>query len=464
MIKLKNSLVILLLTVIMITINILPAAAKSGENQSAKTYITTETTQQGYTLKWEKSKNEKVLKKAIIGEVEYDYTYNDNKNRISKASRNGTVTFTYNNESMLLSEKRGENEFTYQYDTLNSLVGFTINGIAYTYVKDDSFNIVAINDENSNEVAKYEYDTNGIVSAILGKDNNGIWVDMSGDSSFIGTLNLIRLHSYYYDNETGWYYIGYKYYDSTKNKFVGGADNLNLISTYEDFSKNTVSIAVSQEIAQRIATWQTSLLNTSSFGAPIKTFTSSWYSNLSDVEILSRLIYGENTTNTADQNAVAWVIINRYNNGSFGGKSYRGIATYSGAFEPITGGSNGTANARVPNLSSTNWKHAVYIACTLLTTYNNSDYSDIITKPTGMSSQLFFVGLNYYLLDSNCRNANPGLLYNMDGRFVGIKDVVIVFDTSTSYKNPSCIDDIKNYDGLKSFNQRQSHNIFFNLK
>lgn len=173
--------------------------------------------------------------------------------------------------------------------------------ILSTYLNNDSFNVVAINDENSNEVAKYEYDKSGIVSAILGKDSNDNWVDMSGNSSFIGTINLIRLHSYYYDNETKWYYTGYKYYDSTKNKFVGGTDNLNLISTYEDFSKNTVSLAVTQEIAQRIATWQTALLNDSNFGKPINTYTSGWYNNLSDAEILSRLIYGENTTNTADQ-------------------------------------------------------------------------------------------------------------------------------------------------------------------
>ena len=469
MIKLRNSLVILLLTVIIITINILPAAADSGENQSAKAYITIETTQQGYTLEWEKSKNAKVLKKAIIGEQEYDYTYNENKNRISKALKNNTITYTYDNESNLLSEKRGTDEFTYQYDFLNSLVGFTLNGIVYSYVKDDSFNIVAINDENSNEAAKYEYDNNGIVSAILGKDSNGDWVDMSKDISFIGTLNLIRLHSYYYDDETGWYYTGQKYYDSAKNKFVGGVDNLNLISTYKDFSKNTASIAVSSDIVQRIARWQNSLMNTSSFGAPINTFTSNWYSNLSDVEILARLIYAENTSNTADQNAVAWVIINRYNANKsyFGGQSYRGIATYSGAFEPITGGSNGTANARVPKLSSTNWSHAIWIACALLTTYSDSDYCDLITKPTGMSSQLYFVGLSYFFSGTVSKDATPsgtGLLYKMDGTYRGIKNVVIVFDTATSYQNPISKSAINSDKRLDSNAEKGTHNIFFNLK
>ncbi len=49
---------------------------------------------------------------------------------------------------------------------------------------------------------------------------------MGTDESFIGTINLIRLHSFYYDEETGWYYTGSRYYDSNKNEFLKGAVKL----------------------------------------------------------------------------------------------------------------------------------------------------------------------------------------------------------------------------------------------
>ncbi|WP_058300477.1 cell wall hydrolase [Gorillibacterium timonense] len=209
-------------------------------------------------------------------------------------------------------------------------------------------------------------------------------------------------------------------------------------------------------------------MSDANFGKSIS-YSSGWYNSLSDVEVLTRLLYGENTVNVSDQNAVAWVVINRKSNGSFGGSTYRGVATSSGAFEPITGGSSGTTNARVPDKSSARWSNAVWNACTLLSTSSASDYASLVSKPAGISSQLYFVGLTYFLLPGNGADTSPagsGLRYSFNGgsSYVAIKDVVIVFDSTSSLQNPSSIATITSNSNLDTNSERSTHNIFYNLK
>lgn len=463
MLKLKRILTCLVLIAALAVANLLPVMAESTEVLNVR---------HPYAISWNSAQGGAVLDKITIGKVDFTYTYNENQSRIIKASKDSTVIFGYDDESKLISEVRDNNRFEYQYDYLNSLTGFTLNNTVYKYVKDDDFNVIAITDENDNYIAKYEYDKNGIVSAILGKDEAGNWVDMSNDNSFIGSLNLIRLHSYYFDIETGWYYNGHKYYDSTKNNYIVNKDNLNIKSGSPKPKSGDAVVLGDPDLTptqQRIVNWYNSLMNDPSFGTPIS-YTSGWYNSLSDVELLTRLLYGENTINEYDQDSVARVLINR-KNANFGGGTYRGVATQSGQFEPITGGSGGTENARVPNTSNPRWSNAVFAACTLLTSSSTTDYDFFLYKPAGISNQLYFVGLNYFL--SNFSNGNPiskdavpagsGLTYsfNSGSSYVKMKDVVIVFDNST-LQNPGSRSSITSNTKLDTFSERASHNIFFN--
>nr|WP_233167568.1 cell wall hydrolase [Paenibacillus roseus] len=217
----------------------------------------------------------------------------------------------------------------------------------------------------------------------------------------------------------------------------------------------------------QIQSCQTTSLNDTNFGKPL-TYSSSWYNSLSDIELLARLLYGENVLNEGDQYAVAWVLINRKNANSseFGGNTFRGVATKSGAFEPLTGGQGGTENARVPNTSSNRWNTAIWSACTFTYTSSISDYNSLIPKAPGISNQLFFVGLSYFLTGTNSQDKTPsgtGLRYKMDNNYINIKNVVIVFDTTTSFQNPSKKDSITSHADLNSAQKRLRHNIFFNL-
>ena len=395
------------------------------------------------------------------------YSYDEKGNRILKNVNGKSISFSYDNDSNIVTEIRDNYIIEYKYDIFNSIIGFSLDGVTYNYIKDYNKTIIAISNSDNDVIVKYQYDMYGKVSAILGLDSSGQWVDKIKDATFLGNINLIRLHSLYYDEETGLYYDGLYYYDSSKNIYLYN-ENLNLLtSKSEDY--NIYAAGFPQELFVQIGNWQSSLLNSSTFGKPITDTSSTWFSSLTDVEILARLIYGENTVVSQDQDAVSWVLINRKvaNSSTFGGNTYRGIATKSGQFEPITGAADGTMNARIPDKSSPLWSHAVWNACALLSTTSLDDYSWVITKPVGISNQLYFVGLTYFLLTGNSRNASPpnsGIEYKMSGNYVGIKDVTVVFTSYDSLQNPTSLSAITSDSRLDTFDERKIHNIFFNLK
>lgn len=64
-------------------------------------------------------------------------------------------------------------------------------------------------------VARYTYDAWGKVLSVT--DANG---NANTSSTFIGNVNPIRYRGYYYDTETGWYYLNSRYYDPEVKQFI----------------------------------------------------------------------------------------------------------------------------------------------------------------------------------------------------------------------------------------------------
>ena len=87
----------------------------------------------------------------------------------------------------------------------------------YTYVKDGLGNVVWIM-KGGEVIAWYKYDAWGKCEIV--KDADGI-----------GTLNPFRWKSYYYDNETGFYYINGRYYDPETMQYLDADDIENIIMT-----------------------------------------------------------------------------------------------------------------------------------------------------------------------------------------------------------------------------------------
>jgi len=102
----------------------------------------------------------------------------------------------------------------YFYDDSGSIIGFEYNGTTYYYGKNLQGDIVCIYDTNGNRVVYYKYDAWGNILSITGSL-----------ASTIGEINPFRYRSYYYDVESGFYYLNSRYYDPSVGRFLN-ADSI----------------------------------------------------------------------------------------------------------------------------------------------------------------------------------------------------------------------------------------------
>jgi RHS repeat-associated protein len=101
------------------------------------------------------------------------------------------------------------------------MIGFKYNEAYYFYRRNLMGDVTHIYNEVGTLFAEYVYDAWG---------NYRIKTDIDG----IGTLNPIRYRGYYYDAETGLYYLRARYYDPETGRFISdGESNLNETS-YND--------------------------------------------------------------------------------------------------------------------------------------------------------------------------------------------------------------------------------------
>ena len=135
---------------------------------------------------------------------------------------NGITTDFITSGIKVLAQKSGENTIVWQIDGNGNTVGFNYNNTPYFYIKNAQGDIIAIADISGNIVAKYTYDSWGKLISI--KDSND--VDKTTDENFIGYVNPIRYRGYYYDSETGLYYLNARYYDPEIGRFISADETL----------------------------------------------------------------------------------------------------------------------------------------------------------------------------------------------------------------------------------------------
>ena len=142
------------------------------------------------------------------------YTYDVNNIRTSKTVTDGTATITSKyiyDENTLIAEQRN-GEWIYYIYGVDGIAGFNYNGVTYLYRKNIQGDITHIYTLNGECVAIYAYDAFGNVRILQGE--NGI-----------GAINPFRYRGYYYDTETGLYYLITRYYDPETGRFIS-ADSI----------------------------------------------------------------------------------------------------------------------------------------------------------------------------------------------------------------------------------------------
>ena len=158
---------------------------------------------------WNTGRN---LESITDGDNKYSYTYDENGIRTSKTV-NGVTTYYNTKDGVILSQIDGTNTMYFQYDTNGFPLGFIYNGIQYFYLTNQMGDVIGITDISGTVVGNYEYDAWGKV--------------LTADTD-IAKLNPIRYRGYYYDNETDYYYLQSRYYDSNICRFIN-ADSIDYI-------------------------------------------------------------------------------------------------------------------------------------------------------------------------------------------------------------------------------------------
>ena len=174
----------------------------------------------GHTLTWEKGRQ--------LKSFDWDtYTYNANGVRTSKTANGTTHRYTLEG-TKILREEYGSVTLVPLYENEDSVCGIIFNATPYYFQKNLQGDIIAILNENSQVVAKYKYDAWGVPT--IASDKSGC---------YIATINPFRYRGYYYDYETGLYYLQSRYYDPVVGRFINGdsATIINFNNKEENFEQ-----------------------------------------------------------------------------------------------------------------------------------------------------------------------------------------------------------------------------------
>ena len=176
-----------------------------------------------YTYSWTKGSQ---LQKVTGSGLEATYTYDASGIRTSKTV-NGVTTEYLTAGGSVLSEKKNGIWQHYLYDGSGQLMAIRYKGADYYYIRDGLMSITGLVDANGTAVVNYRYDSWGMLTGITGS--------MAGT---LGKDNPYRFKGYYYDEETGFYYISSRYYNPSICRFLS-ADILEALEVQEDlYDKN----------------------------------------------------------------------------------------------------------------------------------------------------------------------------------------------------------------------------------
>ena len=187
------------------------------------------------------------LQSITDGDTEIAYTYNGDGLRTSKTV-NGEKTEYYYNGSILAGQKSGDDTLVFMYDNNSDIFGVIYNDVEYYYIKNAQNDVIAIADKDGKVALKYSYDAWGKVISITDRNGNDInnlkinkfdpttgetitEYDENGNVIVpvhpyvrLAHINPILYRSYYYDKETGWYYLTSRFYSPELCRFIN-SDN-----------------------------------------------------------------------------------------------------------------------------------------------------------------------------------------------------------------------------------------------
>ena len=142
------------------------------------------------------------------------FKYNDEGIREAK-TKNGVKTTYYLDGSRIVGEETNGNLTIYIYDSFGLPIGVQYHDASYAdgewdiywYEKNLQGDVIAIYDQSGSKVVAYKYDAWGNCTSTTTENT-------------VLANNPFRYRSYYYDVETGFYYVSSRYYDPKIGRWI----------------------------------------------------------------------------------------------------------------------------------------------------------------------------------------------------------------------------------------------------
>ena len=145
------------------------------------------------------------------------YSYDASGQRVSKTVNGVTTSFYYDDRGVLVLSSRSDGtELRFYADAEGNIDSFSYNNEQFYYVRNAQNDVIGITDSTGAFVARYTYDEWGNITSITDGQGN----DVSANLSHIANINPLRYRSYFYDAETGFYYVTTRYYDSDIGRWI----------------------------------------------------------------------------------------------------------------------------------------------------------------------------------------------------------------------------------------------------
>ena len=178
----------------------------------------------GMSFTWDKGRQ---LQSVTKNGVTTSYTYDENGLRLSKTTGGVTTKIYRTNGQMVGMNSSDGKDLMFLLDGSGNVYGLHYDhysseaqtaAATYYFAYNAQGDVIGIYDAAGTVVATYAYDEWGNCTVqVLAADSNGHAAD---SPDHIAQVNPFRYRGYYYDNETGFYYVSSRYYDPEVGRYL----------------------------------------------------------------------------------------------------------------------------------------------------------------------------------------------------------------------------------------------------
>ena len=168
-------------------------------------------TYDGYTYTWQKGRQ---LKSISGNGQSLSFQYNADGLRTKKTAGSKATEYLYAG-GLLISQTDGTDTLSYLYAPNGEMLGVRRNQYNYYFMRNVQGDVIGLYNCYGEINSRYVYDSWGKLISVTDANGNAITSE-----THIANLNPIRYRGYYYDTETGLYYLQSRYYDPEIGRFL----------------------------------------------------------------------------------------------------------------------------------------------------------------------------------------------------------------------------------------------------